>query len=34
MRAAQALDLRGSARFLESGEVVVDGQDRVTVVTL
>ncbi|MGC4114675.1 MAG: hypothetical protein QM765_08715 [Myxococcales bacterium] len=34
VRAAQALDLRGSARFLESGEVVVDGFDRVSVVTL
>jgi hypothetical protein len=34
VRAMQALDLRGSARFLESGEVVVDGLDRVSVVTL
>ncbi|HEY3451934.1 MAG TPA: hypothetical protein VGK67_36585 [Myxococcales bacterium] len=34
VRVAQALDLRGSARFLESGEVVVDGFDRVSVVTL
>lgn len=34
VRAAQALDLRGNARFLESGEVVVDGLDRVSVVTL
>lgn len=33
-RAAHSGDLRGSARFLESGEVVVDGQDRVAVVTL
>lgn len=33
-RAAQALDLRGSARFLETGEVVIDGLDRVSVVTL
>ncbi len=33
-RAAQALDLRGAPRFLESGEVVVDGLDRVSVVTL
>ncbi len=34
VRAVQALDLRGSVRFLESGEVVVDGFDRVSVVTL
>lgn len=34
VRAVQALDLRGSVRFLESGEVVVDGYDRVSVVTL
>jgi hypothetical protein len=34
VRAMQALDLRGSVRFLESGEVVVDGLDRVSVVTL
>jgi len=34
VRAAQALDLKGSARFLESGEIVVDGMDRVAVVTL
>lgn len=33
-RAAHSGDLRGSARFLESGEVVVDGQDRVAVITL
>jgi len=33
-RAAQAQDLRGTARFLESGEVVVDGLDRISVVTL
>jgi hypothetical protein len=32
--AAQAQELKGSARFLESGEVVVDGLDRVSVVTL
>ncbi|MBI5543125.1 MAG: hypothetical protein HY901_04505 [Deltaproteobacteria bacterium] len=34
VRAAQALDLRGSAHFLESGEVAVDGFERISVVTL
>jgi hypothetical protein len=33
-RAMQALELRGSPRFLESGEVVIDGSDRISVVTL
>ncbi len=33
-RALQARELRGSPRFLESGEVVIDGSDRVAVVTL
>ena len=33
-RALQGREMRGSAHFLESGEVAIDGLDRVSVVAL